>query len=374
MIKSEDRLEAIKNLIQYTGLNFYKEVVFFIDQYLEGKLDKYLLNEKYLDNRIVAQKLDIKKYKASKVLSNLQQIGVVIRKEKNRYKLIHPTEFRNLVYQWSAEKVQSEIENLNLIYNKKLIGIFYENLDLINGLEHYINSYNSVPPNQNLYNEYNISEFLFTRPWMELTEIDHEIIKSTLSKYFYEKVQTFFSKVIDNLEKTIEQNLPDGNIYFIIYLKSIEDLFHSSHLRKRKRIAKNLKNFLINSLQSIKNTITGSIFENFILTEHKLKLIIDLDHNRFNGPISIFGPYVYFAYTKPIFPIKSSILYFYNKEISRIYVNNYLSLFNSLIQRQSEDIDDEKDLKSLSEDDIGVLLYDNAILMLERKIKYVNKL
>lgn len=372
-MKREDRLEAIKNLIQYTDLHFYKEVIFFINQYLKGEMDEYLLKEKYLDNDIVAQKLDIKKYKASKVLSNLQQIGVVIRKEKNKYMLIHPTEFKNSVYQWTAEMVQSQIENLNIIYNKRLIGTFYENLDLINGIEHYINSYNSVSLNENMYNEFNISEFISTRPWKDLTEIEQKIIRVTLSEFYYEKVQTFLSKIVDNLEKNIEHNLPDGNIYFIIYLRSIEDLYHSSYLRRRKKIAKNLKNFITNSLDAFKTMITGSKFKNFILTENKLKLIIDLEHDRYNGPISIFGPHIYFSYIKPISPLKSSILYFYNKEIARIYVNNYLDLFKSLIIRQSDDINNEMGLRSLSEEDLSVLLYNNAIKMLERQLKYVNK-
>ncbi|MHA1649446.1 MAG: winged helix-turn-helix transcriptional regulator, partial [Candidatus Helarchaeota archaeon] len=130
MSKESNRYNSIKQLLKSNGGHYYKESIILLDEILKGTFQE----NPTLNNKIVANLLNISKEKASKILSNLTKNGLVKKSlEENNYIAPSPNQIESLFFEIFTRSMNKVINNLNNLFNKSLNATIYEKLNLLEG-------------------------------------------------------------------------------------------------------------------------------------------------------------------------------------------------------------------------------------------------
>ena len=348
------RLNAINNILKKTDVLYYKEVVYFIDKFINGAFN---LSEP-LNNEYIAKILDLNRIKASKILSNLYKLKIIKRIGRNEYQLITNNQFMNLVYKWMEKSINKELINLDILFKRKNMVAFFENFDIINGFQFYNKIYNSININMNIYQENNISELIFANSWKNLTELQKNIITSTISREVYEILNKRYIILKNRLKKIIKNKNSMGKIYQINSPRIENDIF-LTELSIKEFSKKKIKDYLITVFNNYKNEIYN--LEEYIVN-NKLLLIINLNHDKCNGPISLLGDHVFqFFQEDSLAPQKISMLYSYNNQLSTILTDKYMNLFKIVIAKITKERNKENIIATYYKEDLGQYLFEDAI-------------
>ncbi|MBD3227597.1 MAG: hypothetical protein GF329_05350 [Candidatus Lokiarchaeota archaeon] len=374
----DNRLIAIKDIIKLTGIYAYKEVIYFINKYIEGKFDSYIYDqsdendeELFLDNSEIAEELEISRTRASKVLSNLMDFGIVVRRGRNKYKIITKENFNRLIYEWVSDSLQKEIENLNIVCNEEKKVAFFEQFDFLNGIEHY--RYNrdlmSRYSNYNIYSQYDLVEFFFRNKWASISESHKEILKFTISRGIYDQLHYNYNGLRDNLSDMIRDPKQPTTFYYIISPLILHKIFLSKMVVQKFKKT-DIKGLLLELAKSFKETLY-ELKE--AMTKNKLLMMINLERGRVYNPISLLGSHVYMIINERLInPPKISFLYFYKEELSKTLQKSYLRLFSTLEERQL-DIVNEKTIHS-SKNEYGNKSYNASLKQIDRWNEIINKI
>ncbi|TFF88179.1 MAG: hypothetical protein EU549_03490 [Promethearchaeota archaeon] len=375
MHHKDNKLNAIKEIIKITGIYSYKEVIYFINKYIAGDFDSYL----YIDdlngekdqpnsitNSIISEELGIENTtKASKVLSNLMEFGIVIREKRNEYKVIRKSDFKKKVYRWVSEAFQKQIENPNIIYNEDNKVAFFKKFDFYNGIKHYKNTLklSNHSPANNVYNQYDFVEFLCREKWGSFSASSKEILNFTISKEIYNQLHDNYNTIKEVLNKKLENEAQSGVLYYIISTEILHKLFFSDSVLNEFPETR-VKDLLLELTKSFKEVL----FElKEFMTKNKLLIVINQENIIMNSPFILLGPYIYqIIYENLIVPPKISILYFYNEQLSKILQNSYLRVYKYLEKNQLQFITEKKEVYTIPRNKKGILSYNASIKKIDQ--------
>jgi len=328
LIDSDIRLNAIKNIIKKSNKIYYNDVIYFLNKYLNGEIKPY----SELNNYIISKELGISKNKASKILSNLEKLEIVKRLGYNKYLLITFKEFRELVQTWVENSINKDVDAFNYVCETNYNLSFYENFSLESGYRNFRNIFKNISSEIDILQENGFSELLCNRKWDDLSPVQQEIFGLIFPKSIYEIYYNTYNILRKRLVLMGSNNENTGRIYRIICLKKVLNIFNSD-LYMSRFSKKKIRDFLITYFNNLKNEI---ILLKKYFEMNKLLLIIDINNEKYNGPISIMGQHIFqIFHSDSRIAANVSILHINNKNLAEKLKVIYLKLFDSLFRNMA---------------------------------------
>ncbi|TFF88356.1 MAG: hypothetical protein EU549_03195 [Promethearchaeota archaeon] len=323
------KIQALKDILKNLNVKYYNELSQFVLKLHNGEYDN--LKDMEIDNKKLVDSLDdIDETKASKILSNLNKIGIVRSSiERNKYKIIPKEECQHILYNIINTYNNTNCENLNKIYSDPIHSTLYKKINPYKRFNIMNELVESIELNTNIYQESLIFEFL------SVPESRGTIIRKIFGKYFtdelFDKFKERGEKFKQRLTKIIDNGIKGGKHRFIYcfgapinyYLNNPE--FNNISLTEKK-------DTLIQILRILKEGLVG--IKEFIL-KNKLFILFEFKRKQFLGSTFIFSPHIFKEYNlDPSSPYKISVLYYYNKQLAEymgeIFEKMFISNLKSL--------------------------------------------
>ncbi|MHA1751886.1 MAG: hypothetical protein ACTSWR_11435 [Candidatus Helarchaeota archaeon] len=365
MYDEKEKLIAIRNIVKKSKIYFYKEVILFIDKYLNGEIPPNSI----IDKSNISAILNIDKIKVSKILSILKKLGVIEKIGNQKYYLKKVSDFKNIAKNWVMDSISNDLDDLNLLFNEHSQITFFQNLDLLAGYSKSNELISTLNLNKNIYQENCLCELLFKENWDGIPNSHKDVIDGSISKYIYELYHTKYLILKKKLDSLSNDPYCSGKFYYITCLKQIKNIFFPQFIDSVKPLPKKNRKTLVYLLNNFRDGIYE--FKRYF-DKNKFMLIINTSFDRFNGPMILVDNYFLQLYYEDYYsPINSSILYFNNPHISRIISDKFIKLFLTLFRHEIAQFNIFSDFDKMSGSEYGNYLYQLAIKVLDNYIEKI---
>ncbi|MHA1229906.1 MAG: hypothetical protein ACTSRP_02240 [Candidatus Helarchaeota archaeon] len=356
----EKILKIKKDTIQY-----YREVISFLLKYLDGEFEGL----KYIDNILLAEKLEISLDRASKVLSILNANELITKNVKrNNYYLLPKYIFRNILLSWIDEKNNELYNAFCQIFHEDMHSNIFREMNVNDSLKMFNILLKRFNLDANIYQETITIEIAAKTKYDAIPKFSRTFIDYGVSKKLYNLFSEKFYLFKKRFEKITDEGR-NGQVFAIYPLKRVfefilnSDFIKNINKKMKKEIAKTIIDKILEGIMD---------FKEFII-KNKFLPIIDFNHDKFIGSLFILEPHVFQIFNIDIeIPAKTTIIYSYSKSfadmISQIYLTSFHNLLSSINEKYS------KLPKTVYVANLGRDLFDDAVKKLQNKKEEIDNL
>ena len=361
-MEDDIKLNAIRDLLRSQNISCYKETYIFLKDFLNKKIDE----NSFVDNQSISNMLGISKNKASKIISDLNKIKILKRSlTERKYYLPSYFDLKIKFMDLANNFINNFTENLSPLIGIKYKSTLYKFLNVIEGYLKVSELYNNTDLEDNIYYVTILSELACPKSFKDITPLNQKLIKKYFSKIGYNSWHQRYVYLKERLNKIIDHNIENGRIYYIIYLKKFFQMFNSENFKLEKD---DKKNFILSIIDRIRFSLEE--LKEFIIKNKIFILIITEPHFYFI-PMTIIGNHIFHILSEDIGnPFKFNILYIYNSELARHYIDSFLLLFKSsnIIKEYYKEVYSLPE--SIREKNLGKYLYNKCIEIIDKEIEY----
>ncbi|MHA1146121.1 MAG: hypothetical protein ACTSRW_15395 [Candidatus Helarchaeota archaeon] len=357
----DDKTREIQRLLKIAGGQYLKESAEILNRlYFSGNCQ-----DEKVDNRLLAEMMDISTTKASKILSSLARVDLIQKApEENTYFTHEVDTLCRICLEQLKASWQADIRAINSVFSRNFFTPFVEKINFFSMYQSLKKMFRITNLRNDLYLEINSGGPACNVPFDSLDLASQRVLKQYFSKTAYDIFHERYLALKWRLEEQKRRGIKEGTVYYIINVRAIRS--HLLRISEKKGLdsihayltfLKNLDIFLQN------------VYD-FLVDGH-LQVIIDIEHKNVNGPLIIFENNAYLCLTEnPYHPGNDRILYFNDAEIIRILTVSYKKLFENMMR--AENYKEQDDLPNfLLREERGKWLYESQTKKLRDEIRFV---
>ncbi|MHC1590475.1 MAG: hypothetical protein ACXQS8_00140 [Candidatus Helarchaeales archaeon] len=353
----------IQKILKMAGAQYLKESTrFFTTLYINGQYQG-----KEINNTIIADLLDISTIKASKILSSLARVDLIEKAPKENTYFLHSPE---KLYQTCLNKLAStwkdDIQAVNTVFSKNAFPVIVEQVDPFSLYARWRDALKLTSLQNNIYFEINSGGPACCIPFNQLDNKLQELLGKYFSKMAYDAFHERYLTLKWRLEEQKKRGIEQGSVYYIICPSAAK-----SHIVNFYEIeGPSVFHSYVILLSNLKHAFHE--LQEFMLNG-QLQIIIDLNHKKINGPLSIHENDVYLCFIENMKAAGNyRVIHFNDARLSRIFEKSFQDLFNNMMRQDGY----EKPLSLpnfIEKRERGQWLYESQLKKIENEIENVKK-
>ncbi|MHA1784728.1 MAG: hypothetical protein ACTSVY_07535 [Candidatus Helarchaeota archaeon] len=359
----DDPEREIQRILKIAGGQYLNESAKVLNKlYFKGNYQNVKVN-----NRLIADMMEITTIKASKILSVLARINLIRKATEENAYFIHDIK---KLYQICLDQLnkswKGDIQAINNIFSKKIFTPFVENVNIFTMYHAFKDMFRATNLRSNIYLEINSGGPACCTPFDNLDRTTQKFLNEQLSKGAYDIFHERYKTLKWRLEEQKRRNIEEGTVYYIICVYSMRSLILKLSEKNGLDPIHSYKIFLKNL-----ELFFQDCFD--FLINGQLQILIDLEHKNINGPLGIFGNNAYLCLIEnPIILGNYRVLHYYDPEIIRFFTTSYKTLFENMMRL--EGYSESKEFSNfLLHEKRCKWLYESQLRKIQNEIQFIEK-